>query len=434
MDLNIRIALSPRVAKAYQGAQQKGLYLSINPGCSGQAYELCPVDGSPYSAAPVKPKVVYDAQELNYRLEYQLSKDALYGSTVFYLSAVLYGDQGYRQSFYKPGSTAPHTLAQAQRLVFKAGSELALNLYLDNAAPNKQDFSYDVRDVYCAHAVSANVKAGSSGIGKVTTFYRRRQNGSAYSGYSTTAPHAIGTYKIYAQALAGSRYGASDRIYLGYYHISPKASKGVTRTAGLKKGLELSWGRVLDTQNTSGYQIAYKKQGSSTWKYKTVSGARSKQLVLTHLAEGSKYYLKVRVYRKSYGRTYHSGWSKAKLSVTTLAAVVNPRSTLTLTLNMGYHGCNCPLLTLKGAVRSYVQQSVLTWYVNGRKVSAADFFSTRYAFKSGFFAKHRVTAVMRLKVLNRCSYKVYLNNGSSTKLLDSSLYVTPGAVNKSLSW
>jgi hypothetical protein len=61
--------------------------------------------------------------------------------------------------------------------------------------------------------------------------------------------------------------------------------------------------------DADGYQIAYKKSGSSSWKYKTVTDTKK---TLTGLSKNKKYTVKVRAYKSIGGKKYYTAYSASK--------------------------------------------------------------------------------------------------------------------------
>ena len=64
-----------------------------------------------------------------------------------------------------------------------------------------------------------------------------------------------------------------------------------------------------DVSGATGYQVAYRKKGSSSWRYATAKGTKK---TLKNL-DGKKYYVKVRAYRRANGRFGYGTWSAQEL-------------------------------------------------------------------------------------------------------------------------
>lgn len=86
------------------------------------------------------------------------------------------------------------------------------------------------------------------------------------------------------------------------FTILPKSvgKRSYTRT---KSSIKVSYKKV---SNVSGYQIAYRKKGSSNWTYKTTSAASK---TLSSLKKRTGYNIKLRTYKTVDGIRYYSAWS-----------------------------------------------------------------------------------------------------------------------------
>ncbi len=79
--------------------------------------------------------------------------------------------------------------------------------------------------------------------------------------------------------------------------------------------LSVKWKKRV---RADGYQIEYSRyQTFSTYKKKTIRDQTVRTKKITGLTKGKYYYVRIRAYRKLYGRTYYSAWSTAvKLKIT----------------------------------------------------------------------------------------------------------------------
>ena len=94
------------------------------------------------------------------------------------------------------------------------------------------------------------------------------------------------------------------------FRINPKGTSLSKLTPGKKK-LTVAWKK--QSAQVTGYQLEYAtKKSFKNAKRLTVKGAKTTKKVLTKLKAGTKYYVRVRTYRKAKGKTYYSAWSKAK--------------------------------------------------------------------------------------------------------------------------
>ena len=112
-------------------------------------------------------------------------------------------------------------------------------------------------------------------------------------------------YKVRAYKTSGSKtvYGAFS---------SAKSKKTVPGTPTItsvtstkSRSGTVKWGKVT---GATGYQVAYRRKGSSTWYYVTVT-TNSKTFTSLNV---KNYYVKVRAYKKSGGTKYYGSWSSQK--------------------------------------------------------------------------------------------------------------------------
>jgi hypothetical protein len=103
------------------------------------------------------------------------------------------------------------------------------------------------------------------------------------------------------------------------------------------------------------------------------------------------------------------------------------KTKVTVQIKLGKNGCDCPLLTFKKGKKTYYQQAVSTWYINGKKTAYGTVMSR--AAKANYFKKHTTTVVMKMS-LAKGTYKVYLDNGKAVHKLTSKLVVGSKPVSK----
>ena len=99
------------------------------------------------------------------------------------------------------------------------------------------------------------------------------------------------------------------------FKINPKGTSLKKLTKG-KKQFKATWNK--QTTQTTGYQIQYSTSSSFSNGNKTVKVKKNKTTSSTvkKLKAKKKYYVRIRTYKTVNGKTYYSGWSKAK-NVTT---------------------------------------------------------------------------------------------------------------------
>ena len=122
---------------------------------------------------------------------------------------------------------------------------------------------------------------------------------------------AIGTYKV-TVTLKG-KYKGSKTVS---FTIVPKGTslKSVT---GAKKALKVKWKKQtarMPKKQITGYQVQYStsKNFKTKAKIRTIKGVKKSSIRISKLKSKKTYYMRVRTYRKTGGKTYYSGWSKAK--------------------------------------------------------------------------------------------------------------------------
>ena len=114
----------------------------------------------------------------------------------------------------------------------------------------------------------------------------------------------LGKYKVTVK-MKGN-YTGSKTLYLT---INPPASKISTLTAG-KKSLKVNFSKV--TSQTSGYQIQYATNASfKSAKTITIKNNKNTSYTIKNLPT-KKYYVRIRTYKVSGGKTYYSSWSSSK--------------------------------------------------------------------------------------------------------------------------
>lgn len=92
------------------------------------------------------------------------------------------------------------------------------------------------------------------------------------------------------------------------FAVVPSKIVVTSAMAGTNHKLTLKWKKQ---SSVSGYQIAYRKSGSSKWTYKTVSSSKY-SYTTPALAQNAKYYVRVRGYVKSGKMVGYGSWSNTK--------------------------------------------------------------------------------------------------------------------------
>lgn len=92
------------------------------------------------------------------------------------------------------------------------------------------------------------------------------------------------------------------------YHILPKKVSISSAKSTSRRSITIKYKKVT---KPTGYQIAYRKKGSSTWKYRYVSSKYASKK-LTGLSRRKYYYVKVRAYKTVSGKKYFGSFSTTK--------------------------------------------------------------------------------------------------------------------------
>jgi hypothetical protein len=163
----------------------------------------------------------------------------------------------------------------------------------------KKSFTYDTSDVYNGKAQSANVTTKDNIAFK--TYYRRQTKGSSYAGYTTSGPKYPGFYHVYVKV-------GNSLVYLGGYHLNPAAPK-YSKTKAYNNAEKVYWSRKTSSSNTTGYEVAYRLTSSKSWHYAWASGRTTSNKLIKKLGNHKYYYVKIRVYKTSYGHKYYSSWT-----------------------------------------------------------------------------------------------------------------------------
>lgn len=115
----------------------------------------------------------------------------------------------------------------------------------------------------------------------------------------------MGSYKVTITG-KGSYTGSKAATF----KIVPKGTS-LFKVKKAKNGLTVTWKK--QRKETTGYQIRYATSKTLKGaKVKTVKGASKGSLKVSKLRGGKKYYVQIRTYKKTGGKTYYSTWSKAK--------------------------------------------------------------------------------------------------------------------------
>ena len=132
---------------------------------------------------------------------------------------------------------------------------------------------------------------------------------------------AFGRVTATAYYPKGNKTWTSDKLQnyggkLTWKTWSPNQPKGVSLVSVTNqkgKKLKVTWKK---NAAATGYEVQY----ATSSKFKSVKKVKIKKASTTSttvskLTKGKKYYVRIRTYKTVSGKTYYSGWSKAKTAV-----------------------------------------------------------------------------------------------------------------------
>ena len=153
--------------------------------------------------------------------------------------------------------------------------------------------------------------------GKVKTPAVTVKNGGAsmaasqYSVSYAAGRKNVGTYATTA-ALHGNFSGSNSATFT----IVPKGAT-IVKPVAAKKAITVKWKKQaakMSKSRITGYQVqcSTNKKFKSGVKKKTVKGYKKTAVKISRLKSKKTYYVRVRTYMKTGGKTYYSNWSKVK--------------------------------------------------------------------------------------------------------------------------
>ena len=86
--------------------------------------------------------------------------------------------------------------------------------------------------------------------------------------------------------------------------------KAKTVRSNARKTVDVTWNKV---NGVSGYQIQYSTSAKfENYKVATINSSSKLSRRISPLSPGKYYYLRMRTYRRTGGRTYYGGWSSVQ--------------------------------------------------------------------------------------------------------------------------
>ena len=168
-----------------------------------------------------------------------------------------------------------------------------------SVTPAKSAYTYTGKDIKPGATVRVGGKTLKSGTDYTVSYKSNKAVGTA-----TVTVTGKGAY-------TGSKSAT--------FKINPKGTAVKGKVKAGKKSFTVKWAKLskANLKQATGYQVRYslKKnmKGAKVKAVKATSSAGKKcTLKVSKLKGGKKYYVQVRTYKKVGGKTYYSGWSKAK--------------------------------------------------------------------------------------------------------------------------
>lgn len=182
---------------------------------------------------------------------------------------------------------------------------------------NNENYNYG--DGYYAHITSVTLPSGLQQIGyySFANCYDLKTvtvNGksTAFDGSAFDNCRSGLTFKCISGSTAAD-FALKKGFRRSYISsaVSVKAPKITSLKNSKSRKVTVKWNKI---SNVSGYQVQYSrnKYFSSGVKTKAVSKNSTVLMTLSKLTKKSTYYVRIRAYKKSGGKTYYSSWSSTK--------------------------------------------------------------------------------------------------------------------------
>lgn len=171
-------------------------------------------------------------------------------------------------------------------------------------------FSQDFELEETAYTVSYGASSFNLDVEAETPVTYKSSNSSVASvdSYGNIAIKGVGTANITVKAASTDKYYSKTKTVT--VTVKPKTTS-VSSIYASKGALTVKWNRR--STETTGYQIRYSLNSSmSSAKKVTIYSPLTVKTKITGLKSSKKYYIQVRTYTNSGGKTYYSGWSSKK--------------------------------------------------------------------------------------------------------------------------
>ena len=177
-----------------------------------------------------------------------------------------------------------------------------------DVTPDKKDVSFTGSNVISREFAKKSFNLGirSDSNGKVT-YASSNKKVATVSASGKITMKSMGSTVITVRTAETSSFKAGIRKIT--VNLTPKKTSLSSVKSSKKKTLTIRWKKA---KNISGYQIQYATsknfKGAKTVKAsaKAISGTAKK------LKSKKTYYVRIRTFKKAYGKTVYSGWSKVK--------------------------------------------------------------------------------------------------------------------------
>ena len=239
-----------------------------------------------YKGNPCCPKIQIEGlvQGEDYAVSFEGNNDIGVATAI---ATGINGYTGQTQSFFR----IYRDLADSTASVSKAK-------YVYSGSVIKPALSLTVDDI-------ATLRTSGVDGSSVTTLGSKTLKLAAGKDYTISYTNNKGVGKATIKATGTGNYkGTESKTFT----IVPKKD-GIARLTSGKKKLTVKTSSKVSATGGAIYQIAYKKKGTSKWKYTTT---KTTSKTIKKLKAKKYYYVKVRAYKSVGGKKYYGAWSKTK--------------------------------------------------------------------------------------------------------------------------
>ena len=173
---------------------------------------------------------------------------------------------------------------------------------------------YTVKNAYSGVKIDWNEVVGVTGY----KIYRKgpgqtdwKQYRVLSAGTHTFVDKKVSDYKSYTYTVKAFRSTvASSYDMAGVKLYRMPGCKAKTVRSNARKTVDVTWNKV---NGVSGYQIQYSTSAKfENYKVATINSSSKLSRRISPLSPGKYYYLRMRTYRRTGGRTYYGGWSSVQ--------------------------------------------------------------------------------------------------------------------------